>query len=70
MTAIDRRLGAPSLLDRFDRWLNRYAENRAQREAYLRTLRELHALGPRELDDLGIPRGDIARVAREAVYGV
>ena len=33
---------------------------------YSRTVNELQALSNRELSDLGIPRGDIARVAREA----
>lgn len=33
---------------------------------YSRTVNELQALTNRELSDLGIPRGDIARVAREA----
>ena len=69
MTAIDLRQSAPSLMARLDRWLERYAAARARREAYLRTLRELHALDQRELDDLGIGRGEIARVARESVYG-
>ncbi|MEM8789506.1 MAG: DUF1127 domain-containing protein [Pseudomonadota bacterium] len=34
-----------------------------------RTYRELDALSTRELDDLGITRGDIARIARESVAG-
>jgi uncharacterized protein YjiS (DUF1127 family) len=33
---------------------------------YSRTVNELQALTNRELTDLGIARGDIARVAREA----
>jgi uncharacterized protein YjiS (DUF1127 family) len=33
---------------------------------YNRTISELNALGSRELADVGIPRGDIARVARLA----
>lgn len=33
---------------------------------YNRTVSELNALTNRELDDLGITRGDISRVAREA----
>ena len=35
--------------------------------SYRRTVSELSALGDRELADLGIGRGDIARLAREAV---
>ncbi len=41
--------------DRFRRW-RRYRE----------TIRELSGLSPRELSDLGIARGDIGRLAREA----
>ncbi|SDG64828.1 DUF1127 domain-containing protein [Pelagibacterium luteolum] len=33
--------------------------------AYQQTVRELNALGNRELSDLGISRSDIQRVARE-----
>lgn len=33
--------------------------------AYQQTVRELSALGNRELDDLGISRGDIERIARD-----
>lgn len=33
---------------------------------YNRTVSELSALSNRELDDLGLARGDIARIAREA----
>jgi uncharacterized protein YjiS (DUF1127 family) len=36
---------------------------------YNRTVTELQALSNRELADLGISRGDIARIAREAVRG-
>lgn len=32
--------------------------------AYQQTVRELNALGNRELNDLGIARGDIQRIAR------
>ena len=41
----------------------------AQRRTYRRTLDELHSLGDRELDDLGIYRGDLRRIAHEAAYG-
>jgi uncharacterized protein YjiS (DUF1127 family) len=45
-----------TLFERYDRW-----------RRYNRTLAELKGLSNRELDDLGIGRSDIARVAREAV---
>ncbi|OQM76264.1 DUF1127 domain-containing protein [Manganibacter manganicus] len=35
---------------------------------YTETVRELNRLNARELDDLGINRTDIARVARAASY--
>jgi uncharacterized protein YjiS (DUF1127 family) len=43
------------LFDRFRRW-RRYRD----------TVRELQGLSPRELNDLGINRGEISRLAREA----
>lgn len=36
---------------------------------YRRTLAELDGMSARELDDLGIARADIRRIARDAVYG-
>lgn len=44
-----------SMFDRFRRW-----------RRYRQTVRELEGLSARELTDLGIHRGDIGRVAREA----
>jgi uncharacterized protein YjiS (DUF1127 family) len=44
-----------TIYGRFRRW-RRYRE----------TVRELQVLTPRELSDLGISRGDIGRLAREA----
>ena len=43
------------LFDRFRRW-----------RRYRNTVRELQGLSPRELNDLGIDRGEISRLAREA----
>ena len=44
-----------TIYDRYRRW-RRYRE----------TVRELQGLSRRELNDLGIQRGDIGRLAREA----
>jgi uncharacterized protein YjiS (DUF1127 family) len=41
----------------------------AQYRVYRRTYAELNALTTRELDDLGISRSMITRLAREAAYG-
>ncbi len=40
----------------------------AQHRVYRTTLNELRDLSPRELNDMGIGTGDIARIAREAAY--
>ncbi|EEW24227.1 DUF1127 domain-containing protein [Rhodobacter ferrooxidans] len=40
-----------------------------RRRVYGRTLRELAALSTRELDDLGISRAMITRIAADAAYG-
>jgi uncharacterized protein YjiS (DUF1127 family) len=44
-------------------FLRRYLEHR---RVYLRTLRELESCSERDLQDLGIARSDIERIAREA----
>lgn len=49
--------------------LARVGEYLRQRRAYSRALRELRALSDRELEDLGISRWMITRVAAEAAYG-
>jgi uncharacterized protein YjiS (DUF1127 family) len=36
---------------------------------YRRTYRELMQLSPRELSDLGISRGEIPKIARQALEG-
>ena len=43
------------------------ARHYAQRRLYRQTVQELAALSPRELDDLGLSRSDITRVARQSV---
>ncbi|SFR06779.1 DUF1127 domain-containing protein [Poseidonocella sedimentorum] len=40
-----------------------------RRAAYNRTYSELSALTDRDLNDLGISRSDIERIAREDAYG-
>lgn len=49
--------------------IQRMQENRARRVVYRQTLRELNALTNRDLDDLGINRSMITRLAHEAAYG-
>lgn len=41
----------------------------ARRKVYRETVRELRSLSSRELDDLGLHRSMITRVAQEAAYG-
>ncbi|MFV0386966.1 DUF1127 domain-containing protein [Paracoccus sp. (in: a-proteobacteria)] len=50
--------------------IERMQENRARRVVYRQTLRELNGLSNRELNDLGISRAMITRLAHEAAYGV
>jgi uncharacterized protein YjiS (DUF1127 family) len=47
-------------------FLRRYLHTRS---VYLRTLRELMSCTDRELRELGIERGDIEDIAREAAQG-
>ncbi|PCD77556.1 DUF1127 domain-containing protein [Pseudothioclava arenosa] len=41
----------------------------ARRKVYRQTLRELKSLSNRELEDMGLHRSMITRVAQEAAYG-
>lgn len=50
-------------------WLARARKALADRSLYTRTLAELRGLTDRELNDLGILRYDIERIARESTYG-
>lgn len=49
--------------------MQRMQENRARRAVYNQTLRELNSLTERDLNDLGISRSMITRVAHEAAWG-
>ena len=41
-----------------------------QRAQYRKTLNELSRLSDRELEDIGVMRGDISEIARRNVYGI
>lgn len=47
----------------------RMQEARARRAVYRQTVRELSALTSRELNDLGLSRSMITRIAQEAAWG-
>lgn len=47
----------------------RFVEALARRKVYRQTLNELRSLNSRELNDLGLHRSMITRVAHEAAYG-
>ncbi len=47
----------------------RLQEARARRAVYRQTVSELSSLSARELDDLGIHRSMITRIASEAAWG-
>lgn len=49
--------------------IQRMQESRARRAVYRQTLRELNALTNRDLEDLGISRSMVTRLAHEAAYG-
>lgn len=49
--------------------IQRIQETRARRAVYRQTVRELNALTTRDLDDLGISRSMITRLAHEAAWG-
>ncbi|WP_434802266.1 DUF1127 domain-containing protein [Paracoccus sediminicola] len=47
----------------------RLQEARARRAVYRQTVAELNSLSNRELDDLGLNRSMITRIATEAAWG-
>lgn len=51
------------------RFLDGIRQGLEQRRRFRNTFNELDRLSDRELNDLGIARGDIGHIAREAVYG-
>lgn len=58
-----------TLLDRvqsaFERLVNNWHEANERQNTYMKTYNELARLSLRELDDIGLARGDIERIARE-----
>ncbi|WP_431356724.1 DUF1127 domain-containing protein [Paracoccus marinaquae] len=60
---------APGLRGRLMAAVQRFQENRARNAVYRQTVRELNALTTRDLDDLGISRSMITRLAHEAAWG-
>lgn len=63
------RSATAGLVDRLSALVADVRESMRRRRLYRDTLRELNALSTRELNDLGIHRSMITRVALEAAYG-
>lgn len=62
-------LSSQSLVARLNDALEALRAANHRRKVYNRTYRELSALTTRELDDLGIARSMIRRLAMDAAYG-
>jgi uncharacterized protein YjiS (DUF1127 family) len=60
------RFDQSGLKARVQRFRDMLDERAARRDAYRRTVRELHACSDRDLADLGIHRSDIPRIAAQA----
>ncbi len=63
------RSARPGLLDRIAALATQIREAARRRSVYRQTLRELNALTNRELNDLGLNRTMLTRIAMEAAYG-
>lgn len=63
------RSTALTLGDRITALVASVKEATRKRALYRQTLRELNALSTRELNDLGIHKSMITRIALEAAYG-
>ena len=63
------RTNSISLGTRLSEIFSGFAEAYAAWRVYRRTLAELQELSVRELDDLGLNRGNIQAAAYEAAYG-
>lgn len=61
--------GGLTLSDRIANAVKSIKEGLHRRRVYNQTVSELRALSTRELNDLGIPRSMITRIALEAAYG-
>ena len=59
----------PGLMDRVANVVKTTKEALHRRRVYNQTISELRALSNRELNDLGIARSMITRIALEAAYG-
>ncbi len=62
-------LAGTGLGQRLNRWAAEFGAWNARRKVYRTTYNELSMLSDRELNDLGIARADIGRVALEATEG-
>jgi uncharacterized protein YjiS (DUF1127 family) len=58
-----------SLVDAIAKWVKSLAVATKQRRAYNKIIRELSALTPRELSDIGVSPWTIRETAQFAVYG-
>lgn len=59
----------PNLIERFSAALKATRAALQRRRVFNRTVRELEQLSSRDLNDLGIHRSMITRIALEAAYG-
>ena len=65
LTETHRPAGQSTQATLWQRWMDRLRKRRA----YLATLRRLRGMTQAELDEMGISRGMISRVASETAYG-
>ena len=69
MAYVNTRSASPSFSDRIAAFAKAARNALERRRVYNQTLFELNGLSDRDLADLGLARGMISDVAREAAYG-
>ena len=68
MAYVNSRSTSVSIADRFAAFFKAGKDAIDRRRIYAKTVHELSSLSDRDLNDLGLSRGSITEIARQAAY--